>query len=272
MMKLQNYKNLAEQQGNLLLAYGMAGCGKTATVIQTAQDPIVYITAEGRKISTTKAAINRPDLKMKVGIYEDFDNLIETCMNPDKFVGAKTIFLDSLTHLMMVHLSLEILQENFEARTAKEQDEIQKALTAQVKLSMEGYGTLSGQMNRLMRALQKLTMSGYDVVCSARLTDRPKWNRALTAAPALMGQEFSKAMDGFFDFIGLLTPADIDTDLEPLGPDATTADTWKRFAPMVSFNTNEDYLAKWTGAMPPKGIVNRRFNVRKIFEEANAGV
>jgi len=57
-----------------------------------------------------------------------------------------------------------------------------------------------------------------------------------------------------------------------LGPDATTADTWKRFAPMVSFNTNEDYLAKWTGAMPSKGIVNRKFSVRKIFEEANAGV
>jgi len=79
-------------------------------------------------------------------------------------------------------------------------------------------------------------------------------------------------MDGFFDFIGLLTPPDIDDTLDPLGPNATTADTWKRFAPMVSFNTNEDYLAKWTGAMPSKGIVNRRFNVRKIFEEANAGI
>ena len=271
-MKLQNYKNLAEQQGNLLLVYGMAGCGKTATVLQTSNDPIIYLTAEGRKISTTLAAINRPDLKMKVGVYEGFDDLIETCMSPGRFEGGKTIFLDSLTHLMMVHLSLEILQENYEAKTEKEQDELLKALTSQVKLSMEAYGVLSGQMNRLMRALQKLTMSGFDVVCSARLADRPKWNRALTAAPALMGQEFSKAMDGFFDFIGLLTPPDIDDTLDPLGPNATTADTWKRFAPMVSFNTNEDYLAKWTGAMPSKGIINRRFNVRKIFEEANAGI
>ena len=87
-----------------------------------------------------------------------------------------------------------------------------------------------------------------------------------------MGQEFSKAMDGFFDFIELLTPQDIDDDLEKLPTDAKTADTWKRFAPLVSFNTNEEYLAKWTGAMPPKGIVNRRLHVRKVFEEANAGV
>ena len=268
-MKLQNYKNLAEIQGNLLLVYGMAGSGKTSTVLQTAQDPIVYLTAEGRKISTTLAAINRPDLKMKVEVYEGFDDLIETCMEVDRFKGCKTIFLDSLTHLMLVHLSLEILQENYEAKTQKEQDELLKALTSQVKLSMEAYGVLSGQMNRLMRALQKLTMAGYDVVCSARLTDRPKWNRALTAAPALMGQEFSKAMDGFFDFIGLLTPQDIDDDLEKLPTDAKTADTWKRFAPLVSFNTNEEYLAKWTGAMPPKGIVNRRLHVRKVFEEAN---
>ena len=271
-MKLQNYKNLTELQGNLMLVYGMAGCGKTSTVLQTAQDPIIYLTAEGRKISTTLAAINRPDLKMKVGVYEGFDDLIETCMDSERFVGAKTNYLDSLTHLMLVHLSLEILQENYEAKTEKERDELLKALTIQVKLSQEAYGTLSGQMNRLMRALQKLTMSGYDVVCSARITDRPKWNRALTAAPALMGQEFSKSMDGFFDFIGLLTTQDIDDTLDPLGPDAKTAETWKRFSPLVSFNTNEEYLAKWTGAMPPKGIVNRRLHVRKVFEEANIGV
>jgi len=211
---------------------------------------------------------------MKVGIYQGFEDLIETVHTPAKFDGSKTIILDSLTHLMLVHLSQEILQENFAAKSEKDQEEILKALTQQVKLSMEAYGTLSGQMNRLMRGLQTLTMSGYDVVCTARLADRPKWNRSLSAAPALMGQEFSKSMDGFFDFLGYIEPWEAPTDKDgnvfpAPGMGATTAETWNYYAPLLSFNPNEEYLAKWTGVMPPKGIIKRKFNVRKIFEEAN---
>jgi len=117
-------------------------------------------------------------------------------------------------------------------------------------------------------------MSGYDVICTARLAERPKWNRSLAAAPALMGQEFSKSMDGFFDYIGYIEPWEVPTDKEghelpppPLG--ASTADTWKYYAPLISFNPNDDYLAKWTGCMPPKGIIKRKYHVKKIFEEGN---
>jgi len=268
-MRLVNYKSLNEIQGNLLLVYAIAGGHKTCTCIQTAPDPITLLTAEGRKIGTSIVAINRPDLKMKVGVYSGFDDLIETIHTPDKFEGTKTIILDSLTHLMLVHLAQEVLQENFEAKSDKEKDEISKALTQQVKLSMEAYGTLSGQMNRLMRGLQGLTMAGYDVVCTARMADRPKWNRSLSAAPALMGQEFSKSMDGFFDFIGYIEPWEVPEDIEMPKLGSTTAETWNYYAPLISFNPNDDYLAKWTGAMGPKGIIKRKFNVRKIFQEAN---
>jgi hypothetical protein len=142
----------------------------------------------------------------------------------------------------------------------------------QVKLSEESYGTLAQQMNRLMRGLQGLTMAGYDVVVSARLSDRPKWNRALSAAPALMGKEFSKSMDGFFDFIGYIEPWEAPVLAEGEKPPtigASTADTWKYFAPLVSWNPNEEYMAKWTGVMPPKGIIKRKFHVQKTFQEAN---
>jgi len=252
-----------------MLIYSLAGCGKTATFLQTARDPIVYLTAEGRKIKTTLAAINRPDLRMKVGVYENFDDLIDLCYDPTRFSGATTIGLDSFTHLMCVHLAQEILDENYSSKSEKEQNEILKALTMQVKMSQEAYGTLSGQMNRLMRALQKLTMSGFDIVCTARMADRPKWNRALSAAPALMGQEFSKSMDGFFDFICMLEPCDPPEGMERPAFGASTADTWRYNAPLASFNANDAYLAKWTGAMPPKGIVKRKFHVQRVFEEAN---
>jgi len=268
-MRLVNYQNIQESQGNLLLAYGPSGCGKTATSIQTSQEPITYLTGEGRKISTTLSAIARPELKMKVGIYTDWNDLLDTCMDTERFKGTKTVILDSLTHLMVIHLAQEVLGENFQKQTEKDQGEILKELTLQVKLSMEAYGTLAGQMNRLMRALQKLTMAGYDVVCTARTEDRPKWNRSLACAPALMGKEFSKSMDGFFDFICLLSAIEHDIDEPVPGVGATLEEIWKYYAPLATFQSNENFLAKWTGSQPPKGIVNRKFNVKRVFEEGN---
>jgi hypothetical protein len=285
-MRLVNYKTLNTKQGNLLLAYGPSGIGKTVTTIQTSPDPIIYLTAEGRKIETSMIPVSRPDVKMLVGEYEEYNDLINTCLDFEmkngiyqldennkrihrRFKDAKTIVLDSLTHLMIVHLSMEILSENWSSKTEEQKREIEKQLTMQVKLSEEAYGTLAGQMIRLMRALQMLTVAGYDVVCLAREADRPRWNRSLSAAPALMGREFSKSMDGFFDFICRLSPPDHkDGDIKP-EYGSNTQKVWSYYAPLATFDRSEDCLAKWTGAIGPKGISGRKYNVRKIFEEAN---
>lgn len=256
-MRLQNYKNIEETQGNLLLVYAKSGEGKTATTLQTSEDPIVYLTGEGRKIKTTLEAIKRPNLQMKVGVYEGFSDLIDTVSDVSKFKGAKTIVLDSLTHIMMIHLADEILGENYNKLEKESKDEIDKVLTMQVKMSVEGYGTLAGQMNRLMGRLQGLTVAGFDVVCTARLEDRPKWNKAMIGAPALMGREFAKAMDGFFDFICLL-----ETNHDAEGKII--------YPPLASFVSPEDnFLAKWTGNMPEGGVYRRRFHVANTFRIAN---
>lgn len=297
-MRLVNYKSLSTIQGNLLLVYGPSGIGKTVTTIQTAEGPIVYLTAEGRKIETSMLAVARPNVKMVVGLYEDYNDLIDTCLDFEmkdgvyqmaegkrihrRFKQAKTVILDSLTHLMIVHLSQEILSENWSDKTVEEKAKIEKQLTMQVKLSEEAYGTLAGQMVRLMRALQMLTIAGYDVVCLAREQDRPKWNRELVAGPALMGKEFSKSMDGFFDFICRLSPpnhkdGDVPPDISKLLAEAKTDEeinkvtgrVWAYYAPLATFDRSEDCLAKWTGAISPKGISGRRLHVQKVFQEAN---
>jgi len=270
-MKLVNHKKLSSTQGNLILCYSLAGVGKTVTVLQTCADPVAYLTAEGRKISTSMAAIARPDLRMHVGVYQGFNDFIDTCSKPTNFGSAKTIFVDSITHLMVVHLSQEILSEHFDSKSKAEQKEITKTLAAQVKMSKEGYGVLAGQMIRMMRALQGLTMSGYDVVCSARSDDRPKWNRELANGPALMGKEFSKSMDGFFDFIAYLEPdeKDLDTRGKPPGPGSDKKTMWKYHAPLASYNPNDNYLAKYTGVIPPQGIIRRKFHVQRLLKEAN---
>jgi hypothetical protein len=272
-MKLQNYKNLVESQGNFMLAWGPSGCGKTSTVLQSAQDPIVLLTAEKRKIQTTIAAINRPDIKLKVGVYENFADCIDTVFDLKRFDGAKTIFLDSLTHLMAAQLSYEILDQDYNSKTEDERNAIIKELTMSVKMSKESYGALADNMLRLMNGLQNLTMAGYDVICTARSEERTRYNKQVAYGPALSGQKFTFAMPGYFDFIACLQSQEhIDKDGNEIPPpayNAPMAELWGYHAPLASFDSTESYLAKYTGPIPPKGIIKRKFHVKRVFEEAN---
>jgi hypothetical protein len=233
-MKLVNYKNLSENQGNLMLAWGPTGSGKTSTILQTASDPIVLLTAEKRKIQTTIAAINRPDIKLKVGVYEDFSDCIDTV-----------------------------------SKTEDERDKIIKELTMSVKMSKESYGALADNMLRLMNGLQSLTMAGFDVICTARSEERTRFNKTIAYGPSLSGQKFTFAMPGYFDFLCMLQSQDHDEDDKPPAYDAPMAELWSYHAPLASFDSTESYLAKWTGPIPPKGIIKRKFHVARVFKEAN---
>ena len=268
-MKLVNYKSIEELQGNFTLVWGPAGVGKTATILQTIEDPVVYITAEKRKIATTVKAINRPDLRMKVGVYEGFNDCIDTVYDLQRFEGAKSVFLDSFTHLMASQLAYEILNENYESQTEDGKKAIIKELTLAVKMSKEGYGALADNMLRLMNGLQNLAMAGYDVICTARSEERPKYNREIGIGPALSGQKFGNIMPGYFDFIAYLEPQEHDDDSIRPPYNASMADLWKYHAPLANFDTNDSYLAKWTGPYPPKGIVGRKFHVQRMLAEAN---
>lgn len=270
-MKLVSYKNLSESQGNFMLAWGPSGCGKTSTILQSAQDPIVLLTAEKRKIQTTIAAINRPDIKLKVGVYEGFSDCIETVFDIKRFEGAKTIFLDSLTHLMAAQLSYEILDQDYNSKTDAEKELIVKELTMSVKMSKESYGALADNMLRLMNGLQNLTMAGFDVICSARAEERTRYNKSIAYGPALSGQKFTFAMPGYFDQIAMLESPEHDEDDVPPPHDAPMAKLWQYYSPLASFNATEDYLSKWTGPIGPEGIIKRKFHVKRIFEEANGG-
>ena len=269
MPQLLNYKTIEENQGNFLLVYGPPKVGKSCTILQTCDHPVVYLTAEKRKVKTTFKAINRPDLKLKIGVYESFLDLIDTVFDIKRFEGAKTIVLDSLTHLMAAQLAYEILDQDYASKTEEERSKIIKELTMSVKLSKESFGSIADNMLRLMNGLQNLTMAGYDVIATARSEERPKYNKTVGYGPALAGQKFGNIMPGYFDFIAMLESPEHDEDELPPPYDADIVTLWKYHAPLASFDRSDSYLAGWTGPYPPKGIVRRRFHVKKIFEEAN---
>lgn len=251
-MKLYAPENLAEVTGDLMMIYGDSGVGKSVTCIQTCPDPILYIMAEGRDVTKMLKAAQRPDVKIRFGFYTTWDDMMETVTNVDFFKPFKTIVIDSLSHLMSIGLSDEILEENYNALDKKKMD---KEMTMRVKMSVEGYGTLAGQMLRFTNAIAKLSQMGHLVVCIARTEQSPKFNRALQGAPALKGQEYSKHMQGFFDFIGMVEQRVVDGVIH--------------YPPQISFESDGSFMAKWTGLMPPSGVYRKPLDIEKILKVAH---
>ena len=242
-------KEEVSQEGRFIMLYGPTGVGKTTSILQTVPEPIMYIQTEARSLKPSLDAANRPSLDICVAVYEDWTGLMEFVASPKNFERHKSIILDSYSHLMNVGLSSEIENEAFEARSAS--DKSVKPLVGQVKLSQEGYGGLASQMFRLTSLLGKLSRMGKIVIVTALLTENPKWNRELAAAPALKGREFPTNMPGFFDLIGLVESR-------------TDGDGKIIYPPMVRFQSPDDsFVAKWTG----KGTKTQGpLNIQKILE------
>ena len=253
-MKVEVYKpDQVEKRGNFMLFYGKSGVGKSGTVLQTAEDPLLWIIAERGQTDLTIKAINRPDIRLKVAYYEGWDDLLEFVYSLDNFKKIKTTLFDGLTHVMNIHLADEIMDENY---AAMDKEKIEKDLTMRVKLSQEGYGAMSKQMSRLMKGFENLTVAGIDVICTARDQENPKWNRELACAPALAGKEFPRDMKGFFDFIGL-----VETRFDDNGEVV--------YPPYVSCDDDGSFLSKWTGIKPKGGVIRKPFNVTKMMEIAH---
>jgi hypothetical protein len=107
-----------------------------------------------------------------------------------------------------------------------------------------------------MKGFEKLTVAGIDVICTARDSSMPKWDRSLACAPALAGKEFPRDIKGFFDFVGLIE-SQFDEDGKVIYP------------PLASFDDDGSYLSGWTGVKPKSGVIGIKFNVKKILDVAH---
>ncbi len=254
-MRIETYApgKITDTRGNMMLFYGKSKVGKSSTILQTAEDPIFWLIAERGQVDLTIQAIKREGLRLRVGYYEGWDDLLATIYNHENFKQIKTLLFDGLTHVMNIKLADEILAENYDAM---DKNKIEKDLTMRVKMSQEGFGAMSKQMSRLMVGFEQLTIAGIDVICTARDMDNPKWDRTLACAPALAGREFPRDFKGFWDFIGLVETR-FDDDRQVVYP------------PYVSCDDDGSFLSGWTGIKPPNGVIKKLFNVKKMMDVAH---
>ena len=250
-----------DDTGDVLLLFSETGEGKTVTSLKTCRLPVEIIYTEPRDIKKSLIAAKRPELyepgMCNVVYYDTFTPAMEYVATHD-FKGINTVILDSITQTMILLLQ-EITSDAYQERVndpKKRADAIAKALTNEVKSSVEDYGALSGQMKRLTGAIAKLSQNGRTVILLARLQENPRYDRSVMAGPALTGKDFSKDFAGWCDFIGILT-TNKDKDGKTVYP------------PLVSFDKGSSYLAKWTGIMPELGVKNKPLDIQKILAVAH---
>lgn len=254
-MRIINSAQLNEVKGDLLFLYGETGVGKSVTSLQTAPLPILYVMSEPRDVTKFLIAAKMEDKKDQVdfAFYTNWGEMMEFVNNCKNFEKYKSIIIDSISHIIAINLAIEIEDESYMAMDEKKRQE--KSLAFQTKMSQEGYGTLGGQMLRFTNAISRLAQRGKIVVCLARQDQNPKFNRSLAAGPTLKGQEYAKHMPGFCDFIGLVEPhVDENGDIT--------------YPPLVSFESDGSFMAKWTGLMPPGGAVKKELNIGIILKAA----
>ena len=107
-------------------------------------------------------------------------------------------------------------------------------MASQMKTTMEGHGIRNTSVFRILNLLGSLAAGGKTVVVSCLEMEHPKFDRELSAGPALSGKEVPNSFPAFFDLIGRLTP-NVNDKNEIIYP------------PIVSFESNGDYMAKFTG-------------------------
>ena len=224
------------RDGRMILIYSDTGVGKTTSILQSAPLPIAFIQTEPRSLRPSIEAAGRPELESEMTrfTYEDVTDLLEFLNNGENLAEFKggTIALDSLSFLMNISLAEEITDEAYEARDTKKKGI--KQLASLTKMTLEGQGVRNSLMFRITKALMRYSASGFTVIVTALLADKPKWDRALSAAPALSAKEYPINMPGYFDLIGKVRPR---TDKEGVIV----------YPPFVDFEPDGTFVAKFTG-------------------------
>jgi len=149
----------------------------------------------------------------------------------------KSIMLDSASYWMNIKLLGDFEDQTHDAGIFSGGKE--RELVNQVRVDQPVYGALASHMNRICKAIKRISQLGIPVVAIAQGIENPKWNREMAVAPHFIGQKFSGDLKSHFDLIGLLVPRH-DEHGNMVYP------------PNVKFGcTDGSFMAKYTGKQLP---------------------
>jgi len=203
-------KEVLASAGFCACIYGEVGCGKTWSLLGL-PDPLLLVSLEAKDIKRTikeYMGVNKQKDR-KIRIWEDFDDFEDLMAQlhalKQEYAEGKGVYkgigFDSLSFAQQL-FKLEMEDSRFGDRMA----ENKRANTFIDKFRMErgDWGGLKSAMVRLSRQLNSFSKHyGVYVVATAALTEYPKWNKALEAAPDFEGG-YASVNAGFFDLVGVV--------------------------------------------------------------------
>jgi hypothetical protein len=170
-VKLVNSRDAARVNGVKILAYGLAGSGKTR-LCATAPNPVI-ISAESGLLSLREFDLPVIEVTTIAQVHEAYQFLAES----DEGRQFATVCLDSISEIAEVVLAAE------------------KKATRDPR---QAYGALQEQMADLLRAFRDLP--GRNVYMSAKLErSKDETTGAMLYAPSMPGQRLGQSLPYLFD-------------------------------------------------------------------------
>jgi hypothetical protein len=208
--------------GECILVYGPMDCGKTGSAL-TAPDPILHINTEGKDARPVHTDIlkfleSQGQKVQKKVTYVRFESYDDQQSNLNEWINQakdgnfpfKTVFYDGLTFGQQA-----VKRELEDSRSDIRHDSKEwRGFVDDFRFEKPDWGAMGSAMSRATTMLMRLSGFGITVICTA-LEDNnyPKWGKGLRIGPALVGQDFSKLLTGYFHFIGyVVQPFHLDPD------------------------------------------------------------
>lgn len=235
-----------DSEGMLITIYGPTGVGKSTSTYATLPGRTLVVLSEKRNPKRSLDAIEKyygkkPQIKFIIPEgWEDLMEFLAGEVTKDK-LPYQNLVIDSFSHFLNVLMKWEAEQESANVGYIKSKvgDKIApRPFVDQFRLDQTAYGSLASASVRLCNMLGELSLKGIIVVCTALRDENPNWSYSLNEAPAFLGKAFPINMPAFFDLIGRVRPRikkDDDGKTEIVYP------------PIVDFESDGTFLAKWTG-------------------------
>jgi len=247
--------------GQFILIYGDINVGKTCSSIQSLWGNTLGIFTEPRDIELNMEAAGRDPNTFYYDPdgWSDFADLREFLVDHNNFKDRDTILFDGISHGMHL-IGKEMAADDFASKYATElkaNTHIDKALSKELKMSLESYGTMANGMLLIIELLGDLVKLGKTVVCTARLDepDAARKSMGKLTAPLYKGKMFGNDVSAWFDLIGIVTEKhtrhaeEAELPAIELYKDENDKPIYKRAIPSVSFNLS-DAVTKKTGVAP----------------------
>lgn len=200
-----------KETGRCMLTYSDSSIGKSFQAL-TLPDNLLFINTEKKPVQDVIYEAlqlrNEPDRNITLWEFETFDEYVEQIGNlklqydADQF-PYRSIHFDGLSFMQSeFRLAMEDSRHNKDKDDPKKKRE--DILSDKFRIEQADYGSLASMMKRITFLLNRISLKGVNVVCTAWAMQRPSWNMSLDYAPYFVGKEYSSIMMGYFNMVGLL--------------------------------------------------------------------